>query len=130
MRSDSDGTAHATWWERWGASGAVAVVLMVVAFLISGSSPDTGDPESEIVSYLSSDSNQNQNFAAFFILLAGVLFMLVFFSVLRSRLTAAEGSGGTWRSSPSDPEWRARRCGWVPSRSSSPRSPWPMTGGR
>jgi hypothetical protein len=95
MGSDSDGTALATWWERWApASGAVSVILMVIAFLVAGSSPDSGDPESEIASYLSSNSNQNQNFAAFFIFLAGVLFLLVFFSVLRARLAAAEGSGG------------------------------------
>jgi hypothetical protein len=95
MRSDSDGIAHATWWERWApASGAVAVVLMVIAFLVSDSSPDSGDSESKIASYLSSDSHQNRNFAAFFIFVAGVLFLLVFFSVLRSRLAEAEGPGG------------------------------------
>jgi Domain of unknown function (DUF4386) len=67
---------------------------MVIAFLVAGSSPDTGDPESKIVSYLSSSSNQDQNFAAFFIFLAGVLFLLVFFAALRARLAAAEGPGG------------------------------------
>jgi hypothetical protein len=96
MRSDSDGTAPTTRWERWApASGAVSVILMVIAFLVSGvSSPDSGDSETKIASYLSSDSHQNRNFAAFFIFVAGVLFMLVFFSVLRSRLAAAEGPGG------------------------------------
>jgi hypothetical protein len=95
MRSGSDSGAETSWWERWSAaSGAVSVVLMAVAFLVGGSSPDPGDPESEIASYLASDSNQNQNFAAFFVFLAGVLFMVVFLSVLRSRLAAAEGSGG------------------------------------
>ena len=95
MRSDSDGTAQATWWERWApASGAVAVVLHGRRVPRLGQLAGFGRSRSEIVSYLSSDSNQNQNFAAFFIFLAGVLFMLVFFSVLRSRLTAAEGSGG------------------------------------
>ena len=95
MPSDSNGSARATWWGRWApASGAVAVILMVIAFLVAGSSPDPDDPETEIASYLASDSNQNQNFAAFFVFLAGVLFLLVFFSVLRSRLAAAEGPGG------------------------------------
>ncbi len=95
MRSDSSGSARATWWERWApASGAVSVILLVIAFLVAGSSPDPDDPETEIASYLASDSNQNQNFTAFFVFLAGVLFMLVFFSVLRSRLAAAEGPGG------------------------------------
>ena len=95
MGSDSNGSARATWWERWApASGAVAVILMVIAFLVAGSSPDPDDPATEIASYLASDSNQNQNFAAFFVFLAGVLFLLVFFSVLRSRLAAAEGPGG------------------------------------
>ena len=95
MRSDSSGSARATWWERWApASGTVSVILLVIAFLVAGSSPEPDDPATEIASYLASDSNQNQNFAAFFVFLAGVLFMLVFFSVLRSRLAAAEGSGG------------------------------------
>ena len=95
MRSDSSGSARATWWERWApASGAVSVILLVIAFLVAGSSPEPDDPATEIASYLASDSNQNQNFAAFFVFLAGVLFMLVFFSVLRSRLAAAEGPGG------------------------------------
>ena len=95
MGSDSNGSARARWWERWApASGAVSVILLAIAFLVAGSSPDPGDPATEIASYLASDSNQNQNFAAFFVFLAGVLFMLVFFSVLRSRLAAAEGPGG------------------------------------
>jgi hypothetical protein len=95
VRSDSNGSARTTWWERWApASGVVSVILLVIALLVAGSSPDPDDPASEIASYLASDSNQNQNFAAFFVFLAGVLFMLVFFSVLRSRLAAAEGSGG------------------------------------
>ena len=95
MGSDSNGSARATWWGRWApASGVVSVILLVIAFLVAGSSPDPDDPATEIASYLASDSNQNQNFAAFFVFLAGVLFMLVFFSVLRSRLVAAEGSGG------------------------------------
>ena len=95
MRSDSYDSARAMWWERWApASGAVSVILLVIAFLVAGDSPAPDDPETEIAAYLASDSNQNQNFAAFFVFLAGVLFMLVFFSVLRSRLAAAEGSGG------------------------------------
>ena len=95
MRSDSSGSTRTTWWERWApASGAVSVILLVIAFLVAGSSPEPDDPATEIASYLASDSNQNQNFAAFFVFLAGVLFMLVFFSVLRSRLAAAEGPGG------------------------------------
>ena len=95
MRSDSNGSARATLWERWApASGAVSVILLVIAFLVAGSSPDPDDPEAEIASYLASNSNQTQNFVAFFVFLAGVLFMLVFLSVLRSRLAAAEGPGG------------------------------------
>lgn len=95
MRSGSDSRAETSWWERWSAaSGAVSVILIVIAFLVAGSSPDSEAPESEIASYLASDSNQTQNFTAFFLFLAGVLFMLVFLSVLRSRLKAAEGPGG------------------------------------
>ena len=105
MGSDSNGSARARWWERWApASGAVAVILMAIAFLVAGSSPDPGDPATEIASYLASDSNQNQNFAAFFVFLAGVLFMLVFFSVLRSRLSG----GRRPRRGPGPPGLRVR----------------------
>ena len=95
MRSGSDSRAETSWWERWSAaSGVVSVVLMAVAFAVAGSSPDSGDPEAKIASYLTSNSNQNQNFVAFFVFVAGILFMLVFLSVLRARLAAAEGSSG------------------------------------
>jgi hypothetical protein len=86
--SPSVGSPGASW-SRWAPlSGIVAIVLMVVAFLVSGSSPDTSDPDAKILSYLASDSNQTQNIAALFIFFAGVLFLLGFFAALRSRLRA------------------------------------------
>jgi hypothetical protein len=74
---------------RWSPlSGNFADDLIIGAFLIAGSSPDTSDPDAKILSYLASDSNQTQNIAALFIFFAGVLFLLGFFAALRSRLRA------------------------------------------
>lgn len=79
-------------WERWSPlAGALAAVAMFVAFSINTNSPGTGDSDTKITSYLVSHSDQVRNILGFFLFLAGVLLLLVFFWVLRSRLVAAEG---------------------------------------
>jgi hypothetical protein len=83
------------WWERWGpAAGVVAVALMVISFVVAGSSPDTGDSDAKIASYLGDHSDQVRNIVGFFIFLAGILFLLVFFAALRSRLVEREAGLG------------------------------------
>jgi hypothetical protein len=80
---------------RWSPlAGVVSVVLMIVAFALAGSSPDTSDPDSKIAAYLGDHSHQVKNIVAFFVFLAGVLFMLAFLASLRTRLVDAEPGGG------------------------------------
>jgi hypothetical protein len=82
-------------WERWSPlAGVLAVVGMVVAFAVAGNTPDTKDSDAKIISYFASHSHQVKNILGFFLFLAGVLFLLLFFSVLRARLVAAEGGAG------------------------------------
>ena len=82
-------------WERWSPlAGVLAVAGMVIAFAIGGDSPSSDDPDAEITSYWASNSHQVRNIAAFFVFLAGILLLLVFFSVLRTRLVRAEGQPG------------------------------------
>src|SRR5436190_15944467 len=82
-------------WDRWGPlTGLLAVAFMVAAFLVAGSTPDTGDSNAKIVSYFEKSSNQHKQIAGFFLFLAGVLLLLAFVAALRQRLSAAEGEPG------------------------------------
>ena len=77
---------------RWAPiSGAIWVVLMVVAFAVAGSSPDTGDSNAKIAAYMAKDSNQTKNIVAYILVLVGILFLTYFYSTLRARLADAEG---------------------------------------
>ncbi|HMC06621.1 MAG TPA: hypothetical protein VKG89_04405 [Solirubrobacterales bacterium] len=83
------------WWDRWGPlAGIVSVALMVISFVVAGSSPDTQDDDAKIVSYYTQNSNQVKNLVALLIFAIGVLFMIAFFAALRERLVAAEGGFG------------------------------------
>jgi hypothetical protein len=82
-------------WQRWTPmSGALFVVLIVVGFVVGGSSPDTDAPDAKIAAYLAKSSNQDRNFVAFFILMAAMLALIWFYSTLRSRLAQADGGAG------------------------------------
>jgi hypothetical protein len=81
--------------QRWGPmAGPTFVVLMIIGFAISGSSPDPDASNLKIASYLANDSNYNKNIVAFFMVLVASLFLLGFFAALRSRLVEAEGGVG------------------------------------
>ena len=83
------------WWERWGPlSGVAFVALMIIGFAISGDSPSNDDSDAKITAFVGKHSEQVQNIAGFFVALAAVLFLLVFFAALRSRLVHAEGGLG------------------------------------
>jgi hypothetical protein len=81
--------------QRWAPlAGPIFVVLIVIAFFVSGSSPDSSDSNAKIVSFLADSSNQTANEVAFLLLVVAVLFLFVFYAVLRSRLVEAEGPPG------------------------------------
>jgi hypothetical protein len=81
--------------QRWAPlAGPIFVALMVIGFVLAGSSPDPDSANSKIASYLADNSEYHRNAASFFVLLAATGFMITFFAVLRSRLVAAEGGLG------------------------------------
>jgi hypothetical protein len=73
---------------RWGpAAGIVSVVLLVVAFIVAGSSPDTGGGHNaDIATYLAKKSNFDRNITAMLIAIVAVMFLVIFYAALRSRL--------------------------------------------
>jgi hypothetical protein len=81
--------------ERWGLlAGPAFVVVMVVGFVVSGSSPDPDSRTAKIVSYLGSSSQYHKNIAgALLILLAGLL-LITFVAAVRSVVHEAEGPSG------------------------------------
>ena len=82
-------------WERWGPlAGVLAVVCWIVVMILVAGTPGTDDSDAKITSYYASSSHQSRDLIAFFIFVAGVLFLLGFLAALRSRLADAEGAPG------------------------------------
>jgi hypothetical protein len=82
-------------WERWSPlAGVLAVAGMVIMFGLIGSMPGANDSDAKITSYYASHSHQTKNLVGFLVFLAAILFLIVFFSVVRPRLVAAEGGAG------------------------------------
>jgi hypothetical protein len=82
-------------WERWSPlAGILAVAGMIIGFAVGGNNPDTKSSDTKITTYYASHSHQVRQIVAFFIFLAGILFLLWFLSILRTRLVAAEGGSG------------------------------------
>ena len=78
------------WTDRWGPlTGVVGIALIVIAFFVGGSTPDTQGPDAKIVNYYASSSHQHKNEVSWLIALIGLLLLLAFVAALRSRLTAA-----------------------------------------
>ncbi len=79
-------------WERWGPlSGVATIACWIVAFAVSNNSLDSSSSDAKITAYYTSHSHQIRDIVAFFIFLAGILFLLGFLVSLRSRLVDAEG---------------------------------------
>jgi hypothetical protein len=72
-------------------SGIVYVVLFVLAFILTGDSPQASDSDSEIVSYYGDSGNRNKEIAVFFLIIAAALFFVWFLAHLRGRLRTVEG---------------------------------------
>jgi hypothetical protein len=82
-------------WERWGPlAGVLAVVCWIVAFTVGTETPDTNDSDAKIAAFYTSHSHQVDDICAFFIFVAGILFLLAFLAALRGRLAEAEGGRG------------------------------------
>lgn len=72
---------------RWGPlAGALAIILMVVAFIVGGSSPNADDSDSKIAAYLAKDSEFHRNVVALLLTLVAVMLIVVFYAAVRSRL--------------------------------------------
>jgi len=81
---------------RWSpAAGIVFVILWIIAFAITGSSPDSGDSNAKILAYYADSGHRTRDIAGLFLVLAAALFFVWFLASLRSRLAAAEGGVGT-----------------------------------
>jgi hypothetical protein len=82
--------------QRWPAlaplTGVAFVILVVIAFAVSGSTPDINDSPQKILTYYN-DHDSKQMFASFLLAL-GTVFLLFFLGVLRTVLRAAEGAVG------------------------------------
>lgn len=84
-----------TVWTRWASALGVATgVLWIVAFVASGSTPDTTGTQAQVRAYYSSNSNQHRQILALFIFLLGVFCVVGFLVALRDRLASALGDGG------------------------------------
>ena len=82
-------------WERWNPlAGVLAVAGMLVAFALVASAPSTNDSDQKISTYFTTQSHQTRGIIGFFVFVAGILFLLVFLSVLRGRIADAEGGSG------------------------------------
>ena len=71
---------------RWAPlTGVAAVVGIVVAFIIGGSTPDTQGPDDKITAYFASSSHQTQQIVALLIFVVAMMLLVAFFAVLRER---------------------------------------------
>jgi hypothetical protein len=68
------------------------VILVVIAFVVGGSTPDIQDSPQKILKYYN-DHDSKQMFSAAFLALSTV-FLFFFLGVLRTALRAAEGAAG------------------------------------
>jgi hypothetical protein len=82
-------------WERWAPlTGVISVVCSLVGILVVLNQPQDKDSNAKIVAYFANHSHRVHGAVGFFVFLAGILFLLAFFSVLRDRLLTAEGPSG------------------------------------
>ena len=79
----------------WPLTGFVFVGLFIGCFAYTDSSPDTTSSDESILSYYAKNSNQTRDMIGFFMLLAAVLFFVLFLSGLRARLARFEGTRTT-----------------------------------
>ena len=82
---------------RWAPlSGALFVVLWVLAYVTLGDTVESSNSDAEILAYFGDDGQRKRAFLAAVLLLGSSLPFIVFLSVLRGRLEHGEGGGGVW----------------------------------
>lgn len=78
------------WGRWWPLTGIVFAALYLVGFAVS-SSADTHDTNAQILAHYAKHSNRVREIAAFFIILAALLFLIWFLALLRRQLATLEG---------------------------------------
>jgi hypothetical protein len=82
-------------WDRWSPlTGALSVACSLVGVMFALGLPQDSDTDAKIAAYFDQHSHRVQGSVGFFVSLAGILLLLVFFGSLRERLLAAEGATG------------------------------------
>lgn len=79
--------------ERWSPlAGVLAVAGVVVAFVLTTSSPSTTDSDAKIASYFGKHAHHSQAQIGFIVAVLGLMLLIWFFSQLRTRIAALEGA--------------------------------------
>jgi hypothetical protein len=82
--------------QRWPAvaplTGVAFVIIVVIAFIVGGETPDIDDSPQKVLSFYN-DNDTEQMFGSFLLAL-GTVFLFFFLGVLRTVLRAAEGAVG------------------------------------
>lgn len=88
-------THRETFFERWGLlTGPAFVAVMIVGFILGGSTPDSDSPTGKITAYLADTSKYHRNVATFFLTLLAGLLLITFVAATRSVLRQADGPSG------------------------------------
>jgi hypothetical protein len=81
-------------WRRWWPLTGIAFVALYIIGIAVISTPDSKDTDTEILAHYAKHSNRVNDFIAFFLILAAVLMLIWFVSLLRNRLMQAAGRDG------------------------------------
>jgi hypothetical protein len=82
-------------WERWAPlAGVISVACSLVGVMFVLNQPQTKDSNAKIAAYFADHSHRVQGAVGLFVVVAGLLFLLVFLGTLRERLLTAEGQPG------------------------------------
>jgi len=84
-----------SWQQLGGVAGIVGVALFVIGVIIQGDAPTINDSVEDAQAYYA-DHGQRWLIADFVIAIGVIVFLLPFFTILRSILAAAEGGLGHW----------------------------------
>jgi hypothetical protein len=82
-------------WDRYAPlTGLLSVACSLVGVMFVLNQPQDKDSNAKIVAYFADNAHRVHGVVGFFVFLVGILLLLVFLTVLRERLLAAEGQPG------------------------------------